>query len=146
MSARVLLSVPLLVALSACTDGANDPDMMDDEIRDDEMLGDDDETQMDDNDPVDAQLNAVLQAREDSITDPVFAFVTPAAQTLTGSATYSGAAAIETAPNGRDSDVSFIAYGLMDAQVSFERGRIAAQASDFLQLDATAYNATGAEE
>lgn len=142
MSSRVFLYVTILAMLSGCADGTNDSEMAEDTERDEVMPRDDDPEMPE---VTDTALQAVLQARADSVTDPVFAFVTPAAQTLSGSATYSGAATVEVAPNSRDSDVSFIAYGLMDAQVSFERSRISAQASDFLQLDATAYNATGAE-
>ena len=141
---RLLSPIALVCLMSACTQG------------DDTAMATEDDTSMDmratgGDMPGAADLPAhaetsfadVLTARTESIDDVTFTAGTPAADTLTGTGTYQGAAAVEMAADGRTSDVDFAAFGVMTAEVDFARSRISAQATDFYQLDTDALNATG---
>lgn len=64
---------------------------------------------------------------------------------LSGTANFEGSAQVARMVNRTSSDVTFIAYGTMEAEVNFQTGAVTADASNFFELDPDQYNETGVE-
>ncbi|MEJ6397914.1 hypothetical protein [Yoonia sp. 208BN28-4] len=126
MNNRVALGIPVIAVLAGCGGGgASNVDM--------------------NISPGGASFSDVLQAQRDS--EGVFSFfpLTPASDPISGSFTYEGLAVVEQQANRRDSDVNFIAYGLLNSEVDFTTNQMTATGSNFYQLDAAQYNSSGQE-